>query len=137
MDTSDSLEPEALNDFSNQLMRTMINNLGPGERPTLINQSGMNALFTVQELIRDLKECIQIMEEIGSQPEANIPALLTSVERRVEADIKDAQCITQREAYDKLQEFNSLAVEAGESMAQLQLRYPDTSPIRIDNGRLV
>lgn len=102
-----------------------------------MNQTGVRALFSVQELINDVKECIRLLERVTTHAEAEIPALLVNIEQRIEADTKDAENITRQEAHDKVEELKSLVLEAREHLVLLRLDYPDSTPVRIDNGEFI
>jgi len=108
---------------------------GPVVMPKRMNQAGINALFTANQLKGDLEQCLQLLREISP---ASLPydvcSVLSSVEDRLLANKTHAQQIKRSEASEVMEEVWGLIKKVEHSLANWRSQYPDTSPIKVNNG---
>lgn len=103
-----------------------------------MNQAGINALFTANQLKGDLNHCLQVLHEISpSSSHSEICSALSSIEDRLSVNKTDAQKIKRSEASEVMEKVGGLINEVENSLRHWRSKYPDTSPIRINNGRIL
>lgn len=116
----------------------MDSQLGPIVMPKRMNQAAINALFSANQLKGDLEQCLQLLREISpaSSP-YDVCSTLSSVEDRLSANKAHAQRITRSEASEVMEEVGRLIKEVEHSLENWRSQYPDSSPIKVNNGMLL
>ncbi|KAJ3816845.1 hypothetical protein F5880DRAFT_1493831, partial [Lentinula raphanica] len=101
-----------------------------------MKHEGLQACFRASQLKKDLQDCLLLLQTVSSSnSRLEIQSMLRALEARVSANKKDAQCITRPEAAATLAEAEEMIQELDSSLREWRLRYPDDSPIRIDNSK--
>ncbi|KAE9383232.1 hypothetical protein BT96DRAFT_951526 [Gymnopus androsaceus JB14] len=106
----------------------------PRGNPKALHQATQSAFREAASLGSDLEECRRLMSHIAIPSSIeSIQLALGDVEHRIKADREDLAKITRKEASNAVNKVTNLLDVVEESLREWREKFPDESPLKIDN----